>query len=168
MGTDFGLRFQGISNSSSSECNIYLGNYEKSLTMFFSQLSSWARSGPSAGSPLTANRGALCHLAAKVLASRARLAPASSTPAPRGPGRVGRVGRVGPGGTRVGPGGTHPATAAGTPRTAWRSRDGGADENSVWLGALDNFQLILFHFSVGGRGWGVRGRVANDPCFAWD
>lgn len=30
MGTDFGLYFQGISNSSSSECNIYLGNYEKS------------------------------------------------------------------------------------------------------------------------------------------
>ena len=30
MGTDFGLLFQGISNSSSSECHIYLGNYEKS------------------------------------------------------------------------------------------------------------------------------------------
>lgn len=30
LGTDFGLHFQGISNSSSSECDIYLGNYEKS------------------------------------------------------------------------------------------------------------------------------------------
>lgn len=30
MGTDSDLRFQGISNSSSSECNIYLGDYEKS------------------------------------------------------------------------------------------------------------------------------------------
>lgn len=30
MGTDFSLHFQGLSNPSSSECNIYLGNYEKS------------------------------------------------------------------------------------------------------------------------------------------
>lgn len=80
LGTDCGLRFQGISNSSSSECNIYLGNYEKSVTMFFSQLLPWACSVPSAVSPLIANRGSLCHLAA-----RCPHACPPHPPAPRGP-----------------------------------------------------------------------------------
>lgn len=154
MGTDFSLRFQGISNSSSSECNIYLGNYEKSITMFFSQLSSWACSVPNAVSPLITNRGALCHLAARC--QHAAPAPSSTQAPPQGA----------PGGPRpwVPPSHCHRDVA----RTAWRkSRDSGAADDSVWPSALENFQLILF-FGGGKGGVGSEKETGQRSLFAWD
>lgn len=81
LGTDFGLLFQGISNSSSSECHIYLGNYEKSYNNVLFTAFIIGFLGSECSQPPIINRGVLCHLAAGV-----SMLLAAGTQAPAGPG----------------------------------------------------------------------------------
>lgn len=83
MGTDFGLLFQGISNSSSSECHIYLGNYEKSYNNVLFTAFIIGFLGSECSQPPDHKQGCALHLAAGV-----SMLLAAGTQAPAVPGAL--------------------------------------------------------------------------------
>lgn len=100
MGTDFSLHVQGISNSSSSECNIYLGNYEKSDNNVPLTALTVGLLGCEHTQPPHPRQGARCQLAAGCQHAAGSRAPgpwcAGRPPSP------GRVSEAGPRGTSEG------------------------------------------------------------------